>query len=64
MRCSRAAGCWRAARYLLPITALLMVAGCALRPTAPDAGIDWDQREQQLLGATAWRALGRDIGVR
>ncbi len=49
----------RTLRSIAALLVLLIIAGCATRPTAPDAGIAWDQRERQLLDTPAWRAQGR-----
>lgn len=62
MRRSPAFGPWSAAcclRSLAGLLAVLIAAGCATRPTMPEAGIAWDQRELQLIDAPSWRAQGR-----
>jgi len=39
--------------------AVVVLAGCASRPTVPGTGIDWPQRTEDLLQLPGWEASGR-----
>ncbi len=52
---------WRGLSFASLVVFLLV--GCASHPTAPGAGIDWEQRASGLLRLPGWQANGR-IAVR
>jgi outer membrane lipoprotein LolB len=48
----------RGLRWLTTCLIAVLLAGCALRPTAP-VTVDWAQRSERLLALPAWEAAGR-----